>query len=67
MTAAVMLGPSLPTLADVSREFPRWHCWYGVAGLMYAGLVRSSPPLTLRAETALGLREKIRQAGADLR
>jgi hypothetical protein len=27
-----------PTLADVERVYPRWHCWKGIAGLVYASL-----------------------------
>ena len=62
--AALVIGPALPTLDDVAREFPRWHCWRGVAGLLYARLTRSSPPVTVRSDTALGLRAEIRQAQA---
>jgi hypothetical protein len=61
-SAVAVIGPALPSLDDVAREFPRWHCWQGVAGLLYARLTRSCPPLTIRAATPLELRAKISRA-----
>ena len=49
-----------PTLADVAREFPCWHCWRGVSGLLYARLPKSSPPIVIRAEDPVDLRDQIR-------
>ncbi len=49
-----------PTLDDVAREFPHWHCWKGVNGLVYARLPGSSPPMTARGEDPLDLRDQIR-------
>jgi hypothetical protein len=49
-----------PTLADVEREFPYWHCWRGVAGLLYARRLNSSPPIVVRAENPVNLRDQIR-------
>ena len=51
-----------PTLEDVQREFPRWHAWRGIAGLVYARKMLSSPPAVVRAEDPAGLREAIRAA-----
>jgi hypothetical protein len=65
-SAMALIGPALPALDDVAREFPRWHCWQGVAGLLYASLLRSCPPLTVRAATPLELRAKLNQAETDV-
>ena len=56
------------TLEDVpdwwpyAAEFPQWHVWRGVCGLVYARRPRTSPPLVVRAENAVELRAQIRQA-----
>jgi hypothetical protein len=42
-------------------EFPYWRVWRGVAGLLYARRVRSSPPKVLRGNDAADLRDQIRQ------
>ena len=60
-------GPALPDLGDVASEFPRWHCWQGISGLLYARLVRSSPPLVVRAGSPLALLTAIRAADAGVR
>jgi hypothetical protein len=68
MTAAnaeAIIGPARPTLDDVAREFPHWHCWKGVAGMLYASL-RRSPPLVVRGTDPQTLRAAILQALADL-
>jgi hypothetical protein len=43
-------------------EFPQWHVWRGVCGLVYARRPRSTPPLVVRAENAQDLRAQIRRA-----
>ena len=45
-------------------EFPHWHVWRGVAGLLYARRPRSTPPIVVRASDAAGLRERMQQATA---
>ena len=65
-SAVAVIGPALPSLDDVAREFPRWHCWQGVAGLLYARLTRSCPPRTVRAATPLELWAEISRAEADV-
>jgi hypothetical protein len=62
---AAVFGPALPDLDDMRREFPRWHCWEGIAGRLYARLRKSSPPLVVGSATTLGLRERIRDAEAQ--
>jgi hypothetical protein len=49
-----------PTLGDVAREFPGWECWRGIAGLLYARKMLSSPPVVIRAEGPQDLRDQIR-------
>src|SRR5499427_8356781 len=40
-------------------EFPHWHVWRGVAGLLYARRPRSSPPKVVRGKDLTTLREGI--------
>ena len=49
-------------LADVDRDYPPWHAWEGVFGLLYARWSRSSPPMVVRAVTPDGLRLEIEAA-----
>jgi hypothetical protein len=41
---------------------PGWVTWRGVAGLCYARLPRSSPPIVLRAASAEELAAKVAEA-----
>ncbi len=50
----------------MARECPRWHCWQGISGLLYASLRGSSPPIVVRGEDPMDLRDQIRRAQADL-
>lgn len=45
-----------------AAEFPQWHVWRGVCGLVYARRPRTSPPVVLRGEDAVDLRDQIRRA-----
>jgi hypothetical protein len=49
-----------PTLDEVAAEFPGWECWRGIAGLLYARKMLSSPPVVIRAEEPQDLRDQIR-------
>ncbi|HKA95095.1 MAG TPA: hypothetical protein VKD66_02430 [Streptosporangiaceae bacterium] len=40
-------------------EFPDWHVWRGVAGLLYARRPRSSPPKVVRGKDTVDLRDQI--------
>jgi hypothetical protein len=51
---------SEPTMEDVIREYPSWHAWTGIAGLRYGKLIGSSPPIVVRGEDPLDLRDQIR-------
>jgi hypothetical protein len=45
-----------------AAEFPHWHVWRGVCGLVYARRPRSSPPLVVRAGNPVDLLAQIRRA-----
>lgn len=45
-----------------AREFPHWHVWRGIAGLLYARRLMTSPPRVLRSQDPAGLRDQILQA-----
>lgn len=52
----------VPDWWPYAAEFPQWHVWRGVCGLVYARRPRTSPPLVVRAENAVELRAQIRRA-----
>jgi excisionase family DNA binding protein len=53
-----------PDLGDIARDHPRWRCWQGVSGNLYARLPRSSPPIIVRAPDPASLRKEICRADA---
>ena len=66
MTSDHAVPAAEPTLDDIAREYPTWHCWKGVPGLLYASLRHSSPPVAVRGEDPADLRDSICRAEADL-
>jgi hypothetical protein len=56
------VGEGTPEWWPYAPEFPHWHVWRGVAGLVYARRMKSSPPTVVRGEDAVDLRDQIRQA-----
>jgi hypothetical protein len=52
-------------LADVGRDYPPWHAWEGVFGLLYARWPQSSPPMVVRAVTPGALRQAIEAAETE--
>jgi hypothetical protein len=56
----------VPDWWPYAAEFPSWHVWRGVGGLVYARRPRTSPPVVVRAEDAVGLRDQIRRADGQL-
>lgn len=49
-------------LAAIHDDYPRWHAWVGVAGLLYARRPRSTPALVVRSFSVAGLRVEIEKA-----
>ena len=54
------LEEKTPDWWPYAPEFPHWHVWRGVAGLLYARRPRSSPPKVVRGKSAVDLRDQIR-------
>jgi hypothetical protein len=52
----------VPDWWPYAAEFPHWHVWRGVSGLVYARRPRTSPPVVVRAEDAMDLRDQIKRA-----
>ena len=44
-----------------AAELPAWYVWRGISGLVYARKIGSSPPLVVRGEDAIDLRDQIRR------
>ena len=60
--------PAPPTWwAPFADEFPCWHAWAGVAGLLYVRRPKSSPPVVFRGYTAETLAGQIREYEARQR
>ncbi len=53
-------GTTNEIIATLEREFPRWHVWQGISGLLYARRPLTSPPVVVRGEDAVDLRDQIR-------
>src|ERR1700722_5428169 len=54
-----------PTLGDVGREFPDWHCYApGINGMVFASLRGSSPLVVVRGADPVRLGEEIRSWSA---
>jgi hypothetical protein len=54
--------PVPPGWWPYAGEFPHWHVWRGVAGLLYARRLMTSPPRVLRSQDPAELRDQILQA-----
>jgi hypothetical protein len=46
--------------------WPGWYWWHGVAGLLYARRLKTSPPWVVRAHNKKVLRERIEKKEARL-
>ena len=44
-----------------AAELPAWYVWRGISGLVYGRKLGSSPPLVVRGEDAIDLRDQIRR------
>jgi hypothetical protein len=60
------LDEDVPDWWPYTAEFPHWHVWCGICGLVYARRPRTSPPLVVRGEDAVDLRDQIRRAESKL-
>lgn len=54
-------GTEHPEWWSYGHEFPRWHVWRGIAGLLYARRLMSSPPRVVRGQDPVELRDLIRE------
>ena len=61
-TSSALPGEDIPDWWPYSTEFPHWHVWRGVCGLVYARRPRTSPPLVVRADSPVNLLAQIRHA-----
>lgn len=61
-TGPEVTGEDIPAWWPYAAEFPHWHVWRGVCGLVYARRPRRGPPIVVRAENAVDLRDQIRRA-----
>ena len=52
----------VPAWWPYAAEFPHWYVWQGVSGLLYARRPRTTPPVVVRGEDAVDLRNQMRQA-----
>jgi hypothetical protein len=53
-----------PWWEPYAGEFPRWQAWRGVSGLVYARKLDTTPPVVVRGEDAVDLRDEIIRAEA---
>lgn len=65
-TDLMTAGTEDPDWWSYSSEFPRWHVWRGIAGLLYARRLMSSPPRVVRGHDPVQLRDLIRQTELQL-
>ena len=61
--SALMAGDDdgVPAWWPYTAELPDWHVWRGICGLVYAQLRDASPPVLVRGEDAVDLRDAIRR------
>jgi hypothetical protein len=59
-------GTDHPDWWSYGHEFPRWHVWRGIAGLLYGRRLMSSPPRVVRGQDAAELRDLIRETELQL-
>ena len=63
---ATTAATHVPDWWPYAAEFPHWHVWRGVCGLVYARRPRISPPFVVRGEDAVDLRDQVRRAESKL-
>jgi hypothetical protein len=55
------LAGGVPAWWPYAAELPDWHVWRGISGLVYARRRDTSPPVLVRGEDAVDLRDAIRR------
>lgn len=55
------VGGPVPSWWPYAAELPHWYVWRGVSGLLYARWLNSSPPVVVRGEDVVDLRDQIRR------
>jgi hypothetical protein len=55
-----LMADQIPDWWPYAAEFPRWEVWRDVDLLYYARLREYSPPLMVRGEDAVDLRDQVR-------
>jgi hypothetical protein len=65
-TDLMTAGTDHPDWWGYGHEFPRWHVWRGIAGLLYARRLMSSPPRVVRGQDTTELRDQIRKTELQL-
>jgi hypothetical protein len=48
-----------PWWQPYAGEFPHWQAWRGVSGLLYARKLDTTPPVVVRGEDPVDLRDQI--------
>jgi hypothetical protein len=61
-TGPAVSRDDIPDWWPYAAEFPHWHVWRGVCGLLYARRPRTSPPIVVRGEDTEDLGAQIRRA-----
>jgi hypothetical protein len=51
----------VPPWWPYAAELPDWHVWRAISGLVYARRRDTSPPVVVRGEDAVDLRDAIRR------
>jgi hypothetical protein len=59
-------SPVPPWWEPYTAEFPGWEAWRAVSGLVYARRLDTVPPVVVRGEDAVDLRDQIIRAEAKL-
>jgi hypothetical protein len=54
-------GTEVPTWWPYAAELPDWTVWRDICGLVYAQLRGTAPPVLVRGEDAVDLRDAIRR------
>ena len=50
-----------PSWWPYAAELPAWYVWRGISGLLYGRRLNTSPPLVVRGEDVVDLRDAIRR------